>query len=103
MGVPPSTGPPAAKEPPTSPISEHYPVNAIPVRTAADPDSSALRERSTWSAHAGTGLNGSPSSLATGWSAQVAVVRAVDRLSIEWVGGARLRPAVELNGVPPET
>ena len=42
-----------------------------------------------------------PSSLATGWSAQVAVVWAVDRLSIEWVGAERLRPAVELNDVPP--
>jgi len=33
-----------------------------------------------------------PSSLAVGWSAQVAVVWAVDRLSIEWVSAEKLRP-----------
>ena len=35
-----------------------------------------------------------------GWSAQVVVVWAVDRLSIEWVGAERLRPAVQVNDVP---
>jgi hypothetical protein len=33
-----------------------------------------------------------PSSLASGWSAQVAVVWAQDRLSIEWVSAEKLRP-----------
>lgn len=42
-----------------------------------------------------------PSSLAAGWSAQVAVVWAVDRLSIEWVRAERLRPAVDASDVPP--
>lgn len=33
-----------------------------------------------------------PSSLAVGWSAQVAVVWALDRLSVEWVSAEKLRP-----------
>jgi len=36
-----------------------------------------------------------PSSLAVGWSAQVAVVWALDRLSIEWVSVEKLRPVHE--------
>lgn len=34
-----------------------------------------------------------PSSLAVGWSAQVAVVWTLDRLSVEWVSAEKLRPA----------
>ena len=34
-------------------------------------------------------------SLSTGWSAQVAVVWAQDRLSIEWVSAEKLRPVTE--------
>lgn len=41
-----------------------------------------------------------PSSLATGWSAQVAVVWALDRLSIEWVSAERLRPVTYLPDPP---
>jgi hypothetical protein len=36
-----------------------------------------------------------PSSLAVGWSAQVAVVWALDRLSVEWVSAEKLRPVRE--------
>lgn len=36
-----------------------------------------------------------PSSLAVGWSAQVAVVWALDRLSVEWVSAEKLRPVQE--------
>ena len=35
-------------------------------------------------------------SLSTGWSAQVAVVWAQDRLSIEWVSAEKLRPVREV-------
>lgn len=38
------------------------------------------------------------SGLATGWSAQVAVVWALDRLSIEWVPAEKLRPVEERPG-----
>ncbi|SDU90364.1 hypothetical protein SAMN04488544_1725 [Microlunatus sagamiharensis] len=38
------------------------------------------------------------SGLATGWSAQVAVVWALDRLSIEWVPAEKLRPVDEPPG-----
>ncbi len=38
------------------------------------------------------------SGLATGWSAQVAVVWALDRLSVEWVPAEKLRPVDEPPG-----
>lgn len=87
-----------------------------PFRRAGSPHlrPEAPRIRQVWVEHpGGHGQPGSglviawrmerqPSSLAAGWSAQVAVVGSVDRLSIEWVGAKRLRPAVELNDMPPD-
>lgn len=38
-------------------------------------------------------------SLSTGWSAQVAVVWAQDRLSIEWVSAEKLQPVRDVEGL----
>ena len=40
-----------------------------------------------------------PSSLAMGWSAQVAVVWTLDRLSVEWVSAEKLRPVREAGDI----